>query len=787
MKTETMARVSRSKAVLALSAASLLLVQQNGNHGFVRVAEAVPADIPLDYIWESDRQDAMAQCEAETNCGGLVFDLVPPEDLEDSATVDPEADSRPPPFRKPQPPSEYGPEGDEADEPANGGDGQGDGAKQKKTLSQMYMDESVIGAGSKAPAPPGSSISDKVSSEPAAAPLQEPAYSVRKMLVVPLYYNAEHPEVFVSNKPWLIMRGAVKIAISSLHDTVLRTGVDMDILDARAWCEAQVDCVAFSFPLISETSLNLVDKVVFVSKIAGFEYGQSESYIKRNHEDEEPAFDFVPTKDPDPEWVTHILHDRKRLTNRVERNIDISESKWAAHSKSPYRPCCTSNATLPTLEELQAVDNLKRISCNITREEFYETYEKTRTPVMLVGCTDQWPAHKLWKDIPTVLDRFENNTQWESISGREMSWGQFREFYKESHETDGDKHGLRIFLKLNPGFPADELHQDYSVPGPFRDADVYEQLPHFKKRHFPKDFGPLHYWIVGSYGTGTGPHADPLTTDAWSTLTSGHKWWIIYPKVKHVLSEAETQCHRSCSTSMTDFHVTGKRDEVSWYASVAKHANKFHYGSGEHAKFVLQNPGETIYLPFGMIHSVMNVDETIAITEKFASMGNFAEVWREILVSGEYEDWHYMYYKILSKEQRAMARTVVWPITRDAVNGLVSNEQMYVGSKEGADEYAEEDEEDEELTILSDEEFEALSDEDQEDYLNYRDDYERRHAGETEENAGEPVVLDELEFADLSSDEKEEYHEYVESYGEGWEEIMPYVASYFGIDVAATN
>ena len=29
---------------------------------------------------------------------------------------------------------------------------------------------------------------------------------------------------------------------------------------------------------------------------------------------------------------------------------------------------------------------------------------------------------------------------------------------------------------------------------------------------------------VGSYGTGTGPHADPLTTDAWSTLLAGHKW-----------------------------------------------------------------------------------------------------------------------------------------------------------------------------------------------------------------------------------------------------------------------
>jgi hypothetical protein len=90
----------------------------------------------------------------------------------------------------------------------------------KKTLSQMYMDES------------------------------EPAYDVHTLLAMPLYYNAEHLDVFSSNKLWLIC-GAIKIATSSLHDTLLQTGVNMDIVDARAWCEAQLDYVAFSFPLIS--------------------------------------------------------------------------------------------------------------------------------------------------------------------------------------------------------------------------------------------------------------------------------------------------------------------------------------------------------------------------------------------------------------------------------------------------------------------------------------------------------------------------------------------------------
>jgi hypothetical protein len=72
--------------------------------------------------------------------------------------------------------------------------------------------------------------------------------------------------------------------------------------------------------------------------------------MKRNHKDDEPTFDLVPARDPDPEWAIHIVHDRKHLMKRVERNVDTSESKWATHRKSSYLPCCTANVTLSTLE-----------------------------------------------------------------------------------------------------------------------------------------------------------------------------------------------------------------------------------------------------------------------------------------------------------------------------------------------------------------------------------------------------------------------------------------------------
>ncbi len=102
-----------------------------------------------------------------------------------------------------------------------------------------------------------------------------------------------------------------------------------------------------------------------------------------------------------------------------------------------------------------------------------------------------------------------------------------------------------------------------------------------------------------------------------------------------MLDQEETRCSSACSDAGSSFHGTGTAQTMAWYASVAKHGNKFYYGNGQHTRHVLQKPGETIYLPYGMIHSVLNMDETIAITEKFASFANLEEVWREILTSGE--------------------------------------------------------------------------------------------------------------------------------------------------------
>jgi hypothetical protein len=499
---------------------------------------------------------------------------------------------------------------------------------------------------------------------------EEEWIGMAKLLFVPVYYNDRHDDVFVSHKPWLIQRGSVTFAARDYKSTVVAHATDMSIEEARVFCFEHESCIAFSFPLQTEQHQGmtyLVDEVIFVNQIAGFDFGH-QTFVQEYESDERDM-------DSDPglvEWMTHILHDRVKLTGHVKKHINIEDAKWRDYSTTPYRPCCHASHDLPNIEQVKEMDALPRIPCNISRQEFYETYETTRTPVMLVGCDKQWPAHEAWKDIPTLLKRFDNSSQWEVP--RDMSWGDFQDFYvedvKEGHA------GFRVFSQLKAGYRSNEISKDYAVPKPFQGGDMYKMLPSYENFTFPSGYGPMHWFIMGSYGTGTGPHIDPHSTDAWNTLVHGHKWWIIYPKRPRVITEDETKCFVPCSDPEVPGTVNGGQ-EKAWYSSVGRYAHKMYYGHDEAAVQVLQNAGETIYLPYGMVHSVLNMDETIAITQNYGAQGNFEEVWKEVLVSGEDMDWKNLYFKQFDRATRKRVREIMWPITKQKLRDEARSHDVY--------------------------------------------------------------------------------------------------------------
>lgn len=89
-----------------------------------------------------------------------------------------------------------------------------------------------------------------------------------------------------------------------------------------------------------------------------------------------------------------------------------------------------------------------------------------------------------------------------------------------------------------------------------------------------------------------------------------------------MVEEANIECDDDCSP---EFPVA-----IDWYASVAVNLMRTQYGNNSMPMFILQKPGETIYVPHGMVHSVLNMDGTIAITAGFGSPSNlqtYGRMW----------------------------------------------------------------------------------------------------------------------------------------------------------------
>ncbi|KAF9952493.1 jumonji domain-containing protein 6 [Mortierella alpina] len=155
---------------------------------------------------------------------------------------------------------------------------------------------------------------------------------------------------------------------------------------------------------------------------------------------------------------------------------------------------------------------------------------------------------------------------------------------------------------------ASTLLNDFTVPKYFKD-DLF-QLAGDRRRP------PYRWFVVGGARSGTGIHIDPLGTSAWNTLTAGHKRWCLFPPgiPKNIYDPP-----------MKPFD----REAVSWFHHVYPRfaANDFELGKKYGMIQVIQRPGETMFVPGGWPHIVMNLDFTIAITQNFCSPTNFETVW----------------------------------------------------------------------------------------------------------------------------------------------------------------
>jgi len=286
---------------------------------------------------------------------------------------------------------------------------------------------------------------------------------------------------------------------------------------------------------------------------------------------------------------------------------DQNHSKMSFLSKARTSIISLASATLafnPTNIDPPLSTFAKRpvkIDANEWNEaDFDHTFQATQTPVLCLNCTDEWRASKKWT-LEKLTDRFQSKEFSISIGDRKqkMTLQDFRELFSQHTEPIP-----YLFHQIIDD--ADELLIDYSVPKYFR-YDLFDEISmdNCKRPAFGNSDRPAYRWfLIGFEGSGTKLHTDPRHTSAWNALISGHKRWFLAKDLPESILKASE----------------GKAAN-EWFKSVYPTIKE----DIEYIEFI-QEPGETIYVPAGWHHVVLNLDDTIAVTQNFAELVNIDKV-----------------------------------------------------------------------------------------------------------------------------------------------------------------
>jgi hypothetical protein len=144
---------------------------------------------------------------------------------------------------------------------------------------------------------------------------------------------------------------------------------------------------------------------------------------------------------------------------------------------------------------------------------------------------------------------------------------------------------------------------------------------------------PDYRWlIVGPERSGSTFHIDPNSTSAWNACIKGSKKWILYPP---------TITPPGVFPSKDGSEVTAPQSLCEWFLN--------YYPQIKDAPADMQpieavcKAGELLFVPHNWWHAVINLQDSIALTQNFVGMENLANVlkfckYKKCLVSGYARD-----------------------------------------------------------------------------------------------------------------------------------------------------
>jgi len=283
--------------------------------------------------------------------------------------------------------------------------------------------------------------------------------------------------------------------------------------------------------------------------------------------------------------------------------------------------CCIHPPSLPVILDAETLDygfftstlEAKGIPCIIQNIPTVEGWK--------CQASKSWELSSLLKD-PALRNRKFKCGEDDDGSSIRVKLKHFLRYQQENR----DDSPLYVFdSSFDEDKKAKNLLDDYKVPSFFGD-DLFRLVSESRRP-------PYRWFLVGPKRSGTTVHIDPLATAAWNTLLVGQKRWVLFPpQVPKSLAKGKYYVYKGEDDESIHYFTT-ILPRIKRAAQKAEARNFKKPGDEDFENFACyeftQNPGDTVFIPNGWWHGVLNITHTVGITQNFCSPRNFPQVWKK--------------------------------------------------------------------------------------------------------------------------------------------------------------